>query len=113
MAANMSARHKPLKIVSLFGSQCYLSGFSQVVQCRLGTEREMVISLLQKYNDMAAAGTPLGIKSAFCHDHLSVGGRDGALGIAEELPRSGLALEPRFIHVGHGRCCSAIGMGRH
>ncbi len=44
----------------------------QVVQCRLGTEREMVISLLQKYNDLAAAGKPLGIKSAFCHDHLSV-----------------------------------------
>ena len=32
----------------------------------------MVISLLQKYNDLAAAGKPLGIKSAFCHDHLSV-----------------------------------------
>ena len=50
-----------------------------MVQCRLGTEREMVISLLQKYNDMAAAGTPLGIKSAFCHDHLSVRAVDGAL----------------------------------
>ena len=36
----------------------------------------MVISLLQKYNDMAAAGTPLGIKSAFCHDHLSVRAND-------------------------------------
>ena len=47
-----------------------------MVQCRLGTEREMVISLLQKYNDLAAAGTPLGIKSAFCHDHLSVRAND-------------------------------------
>ncbi len=56
-----------------------------MVQCRLGTEREMVISLLQKYNDMAAAGTPLGIKSAFCHDHLSVRAVDGALVTDEKL----------------------------
>ena len=60
-----------ITVASHSGSQRAV-GLPQVVQCRLGTEREMVISLLQKYNDMAAAGTPLGIKSAFCHDHLSV-----------------------------------------
>ena len=44
-----------------------------VCECRPGCEREVVICLLQKFNDMAAAGTPLGIKSTFCHDHLKVG----------------------------------------
>jgi hypothetical protein len=43
-----------------------------VCECRPGCEREVVICLLQKYNDLAAAGTPLGIKSTFCHDHLKV-----------------------------------------
>ncbi len=50
----------------------------------------MVISLLQKYNDMAAAGTPLGIKSAFCHDHLSVRGLvDGDLATVGKVLWSG------------------------
>ena len=43
-----------------------------VCEVRPGCEREVVVCLLQKYNDLAAKGRPLGIKSAFCHDHLKV-----------------------------------------
>jgi Early transcription elongation factor of RNA pol II, NGN section len=43
-----------------------------MVQTRPGHEREFVICLLQKCHELAARGTPLSIKSAFCHDHLQV-----------------------------------------
>lgn len=44
-----------------------------IVEVRTGSEREAVVCLLQKAYDMQAAGTPLYIKSVFCHDHLKVG----------------------------------------
>eukprot|EP00883_Tetradesmus_obliquus_P007302 jgi/Sobl393_1/17906/SZX61442.1 len=41
-----------------------------IVTCRLGSEREACMQLLQKCYNMAERGTPLAIKSAVCLDHL-------------------------------------------
>ncbi|KAF8065846.1 SPT5 [Scenedesmus sp. PABB004] len=41
-----------------------------IVACRLGSEREACLQLLQKCYNMAERGTPLAIKSAACLDHL-------------------------------------------
>jgi transcription elongation factor SPT5 len=41
-----------------------------LVAARGGHEREACVQVLQKAADLVAAGTPLGIASAFCHDHL-------------------------------------------
>jgi hypothetical protein len=42
----------------------------RLLVCRLGSEREACLQLLQKAYNMAERGTPLGIKSAICLDHL-------------------------------------------
>ena len=44
-----------------------------LVQCKTGSEREAVVSLMQKCVDLAMKGTPLAIKAVFTQDHLKVG----------------------------------------
>ncbi len=44
-----------------------------LVECKTGSEREAVISLMQKCIDLASKGTPLAIKAVFTQDHLKVG----------------------------------------
>lgn len=43
-----------------------------LVECKTGSEREAVISLMQKCMDLASKGAPLAIKSVFTQDHLKV-----------------------------------------
>ena len=45
-----------------------------LVECKTGSEREAVISLMQKCMDLASKGAPLAIKSVFTQDHLKVTG---------------------------------------
>ena len=42
------------------------------VVCRRNSEREALVTLMQKALDMRQQGRDLAIKSAFAHDHLSV-----------------------------------------
>ena len=44
-----------------------------LVECKTGSEREAVISLMQKCVDLSSKGTPLAIKAVFTQDHLKVG----------------------------------------
>jgi hypothetical protein len=44
-----------------------------LVECKTGSEREAVVSLMQKCVDLAMKGTPLAIKAVFTQDHLKVG----------------------------------------
>lgn len=41
-----------------------------LVECKTGSEREAVVSLMQKCVDLAMKGTPLAIKAVFTQDHL-------------------------------------------
>ena len=44
-----------------------------LVECKTGSEREAVVSLMQKCVDLAMKGTPLAVKAVFTQDHLKVG----------------------------------------
>ena len=43
-----------------------------LVECKTGSEREAVVSLMQKCVDLHAKRTPLAIKAVFTQDHLKV-----------------------------------------
>ena len=46
-----------------------------LVECKSGTEREVVVSLLQKAHNLASTANPLQIRSVYMVDHLRVSKR--------------------------------------
>ena len=87
------------------GQQGLLPGHSDpklwICEARSGEEREAVIKLLQKAVNLAEAGRPLLIKSAFTQDHLKVRVGHGMTSSCSNKACAAAAADP----------CSRCGLG--